>query len=216
MPTDFNIIPTQVEEYVEKHTTPEDDLLREIAEYTRNNHPEQQMLSGHLQGKILEMVSRMINPSRILEIGTFTGYSALCLAKGLRVDGQLHTIELRPQDADLARGYFNRSEYNSRIISHVGNALEIISGLNEVWDLVFIDADKTGYIEYFNLVLPHLRKNGFILADNVLFHGEVLKSPVKGKNAKAISEFNEFIRKRNDIDKTILTLRDGLYLIRKS
>lgn len=204
-----------VQQYAEDFTTPEDDLLKAINLYTAKNHSEYQMLSGHLQGKLLEMISRMIKPKRILEIGTFTGYSALCLAKGLTNDGQLHTIELRDHDAAVARDFFNRSDYSGRIILHTGNALNILPELSESWDLVFIDADKVAYIEYFKIVLPQVRQNGFILADNIFFHGEVLKPEVKGKNAKAIKEFNEFIRDRNDIDKMIVTLRDGLYLIRK-
>ena len=188
------------------------------------NHSESIMLSGHLQGKVLEMISCMIRPRRILEIGTFTGYSALCLAKGLTDDGQLHTIELRDMDAERAKAYFLRSEYASRIISHTGNALDIIPKLKETWDLVFIDADKPTYIEYFNLVLPRLRKNGFILADNIFFHGEVLEEEVKarptgssgpGKSAKGIKAFNDFIKERKDVEKCVLTIRDGLYLIRK-
>ena len=138
------------------------------------------MLSGHLQGKLLEMISCMIQPRRILEIGTFTGYSAFCLAKGLTDEGQLHTIELREEDAQTARSFFDRSAYAGQIISHTGNALDIIPKLDETWDLVFIDADKPAYIEYFNLVLPRLRKNGFILADNIFFHGQVLEENVKG------------------------------------
>jgi len=204
-----------VQQYAEAFSTPEDELLREINLYTRQHHSEHQMLSGHLQGKLLEMISRMIQPQRILEIGTFTGYSALCLVKGLVQGGQLHTIELREEDAAIAKGFFNRSSFGSRIILHTGNALNVIPNLRETWDLVFLDADKVSYIEYFKLVLPQVRQNGFILADNIFFHGEVLAAEVKGKNAKAISEFNEFIRERNDIDKMIITVRDGLYLVRK-
>lgn len=173
------------------------------------------MLSGHLQGKVLEMLSCMLRPRRILEIGTFTGYSALCLAKGLPEDGQLHTIELREADARLSRAYFDRSSFSKQIISHTGNALNIIAGLEEEWDFVFIDADKPSYIEYFNLVLPRLRKNGFILADNIFFHGQVLEKEIKGKSAKGIQAFNEFIKNRTDIEKVVLTIRDGLFLIRK-
>lgn len=209
------LINPQIEEYVANHLGPEDPLLKEIATFTLENHPEHHMLSGHLQGKLLQMASHMIRPRRILEIGTFTGYSALCLAQGLTEDGELHTIELRDPDADTARGFFDRSAYASKIILHRGNALEIVPTLQETWDLVFIDADKTGYIEYFNLVLPKLRKNGFIFADNILFRGQVIQAEVKGKNARAISAFNEFIRERRDIDFMILTLRDGLFLIRK-
>jgi len=161
------------------------------------------------------MLSCMIRPRRILEIGTFTGYSALCLAKGLTEDGQLHTIEIRDEEAVKAKEFFSRSAHRSKIILHLGSALDIIPALNETWDLVFIDADKPAYIDYFNLVLPKLRKNGFIFADNIFFHGQVLEEEVKGKNAKAIREFNEYVQKRTDIEKVILTLRDGLFLIRK-
>ena len=211
----MELINPLVEQYAEAFTTPEDELLREINLFTAENHSEYQMLSGHLQGKLLEMVSRMIRPTRILEIGTFTGYSALCLAKGLATGGQLHTIELREKDATTARGFFDRSSFKDQIILHTGNALNIVPGFRETWDLVFIDADKESYIEYFKLVLPNLRKNGFILADNIFFHGEVLADEVKGKNPQAIKRFNEFIRERDDIDKVVLTLRDGLYLLRK-
>jgi caffeoyl-CoA O-methyltransferase len=211
----MDLINPLAEAYAENYTSPEDSLLQEVAEYTRTRHSESIMLSGKVQGKFLEMVSIMLRPAAILEIGTFTGYSALCLAKGLAPEGQLHTIELREADATLARGWFDRSPQARQIISHTGNALDILPGLNMTWDLVFIDADKPAYIDYFNLVFPRLRKNGFILADNVLFHGQVLQEPVKGKSAKGIQAFNEFIRQRTDIEKTILTVRDGLYLIRK-
>jgi caffeoyl-CoA O-methyltransferase len=211
----MELINPLVQSYAESLTTQEDVLLKEINEFTLKNHSEYQMLSGHLQGKLLEMISCMIRPRRILEIGTFTGYSAICLAKGLTNDGQLHTIELRENDATIAKGFFKKSSFSSKIVSHTGNANDIIPVLHEQWDLVFIDADKTGYIDYFNLVLPQLKQNGFILADNVFFHGQVLQEPITGKNAKAVKAFNDFIAARNDIEKVAVTLRDGLYLIRK-
>jgi caffeoyl-CoA O-methyltransferase len=186
-----------------------------VNDCTMQNHSASIMLSGHLQGKVLEMISTMIHPRRILEIGTFTGYSGLCLAKGLIDDGELHTIELREEDAVKAKSFFSRSSFADKIILHTGNALDIIPQLDETWDLVFIDADKPAYIEYFNLVLPRLRKNGFILADNIFFHGQVLGDDVTGKSAKGIQAFNEFIKERNDIEKCVLTIRDGLFLIRK-
>ncbi len=157
----------------------------------------------------------MIRPKRILEIGTFTGYSALCLAKGLAKDGVLHTIELRAEESKTAQQFFDRSSLKEKIILHTGDALQIIDELKETWDLVFIDADKVGYINYFNRVILKVRQNGFILADNVLFHGEVLSNPVSGKNAIAIQEFNDFINDRSDIEKLMLPLRDGIYLIKK-
>jgi predicted O-methyltransferase YrrM len=156
-----------------------------------------------------------LQPRFVLEIGTFTGYSALCLVKGIAAGGKLHTIELREETAAVARANFARSNENDKIILHTGNALTIIPGLGEQWDLVFIDADKTNYIQYYQLVLPRLRKGGIILADNVLFHGEVLEEPVKGKNAKAIQAFNEYVAKDDRVDRIMLTVRDGLFLIRK-
>ena len=210
----LEIINKRAQLYAENFSSEEDHLLKKINEFTQT-HPEAHMLSGHLQGKVLEMLSTMIRPRRILEIGTFTGYSALCLAKGLTDDGQLHTIEIREEEAAIARRFFSESPLGPRIILHQGSALEIVPKLEETWDLVFIDADKPAYIEYFNLVLPKLRKNGFIFADNIFFHGEVLESGVTGKSAKGIKAFNEYIQQRTDIDKLILTLRDGLYLIRK-
>ncbi len=211
----MELINPEVQSYAEHFSSKEDELLQEINEWTLKNHTGYNMLSGHLQGKVLEMISWMVRPRRILEIGTFTGYSALCLAKGLAVDGQLHTIELRNDDAKTARAFFDRSSFSSQIILHTGNALSIIPELDETWDLVFIDADKPGYIEYFNLVLSKVRQNGFILADNIFFHGEAIEQDPRGKNAIAIRQFSEFINGRKDIEKVILTLRDGLCIIRK-
>jgi caffeoyl-CoA O-methyltransferase len=201
--------------YSEKYTSAEDELLREVAQNTYQDHPHAHMLSGHLQGKLLEMLSQMMQPMRILEIGTFTGYSALCLAKGLPREGLLHTIELRKEDAATAKAYFDRSAYRDKIILHIGEASGIIGELDQTWDLVFIDADKENYIHYFNLVMPKLRANGFILADNVLFHGQVLQEEIKGKNAKAIQAFNDHLLQRDDVEKLMLPVRDGLFVIRK-
>ena len=189
----MELIHPSVQAYAENFSSPEDMLLKEVNDFTVQEHAESVMLSGPLQGKVLEMISCMIRPRRILEIGTFTGYSALCLAKGLAVDGELHTIELREKDAVQARTFFDKSVYVDQIISHTGNALSIIPEMNEIWDLV----------------------NGFILADNIFFHGQVLEENVKGKSAIGIKAFNEFIKERTDIDKVVLTIRDGLYLIRK-
>lgn len=211
----MEIITPIAEAYIEKYTSEEDDLLKEISDYTAANHPKAHMLSGRIQGKLLEMLSCMIRPQRILEIGTFTGYSALCLAKGLQTNGVLHTIELREQDAATAKGFFQRSFFKDNIILHIGDALKVIGELNEMFDLVFIDADKTNYTNYFNLVLPKVRQNGFIFADNVLFHGQVLTEEIKGKNAIAIQAFNDFVRSCNDVEKVMLPLRDGLLLMRK-
>lgn len=211
----MDIVNPAAQQYAERYTSAEESLLQELSEFTQAHHPKHHMISGHLQGKFLEMISCMIRPQRILEIGTFTGYSALCLAKGLQGEGLLHTLEVRENDAAKAKDFFDRSFFKDRIILHIGDALEIIGELEETWDLVFIDADKGNYIHYFNLVLPNLRNGGFILADNTLFHGQVLEKEIKGKSAKAIQAFNEFLLTRNDVEKLILPLRDGLTLIRK-
>lgn len=204
-----------VEPYAAKYTSAEDDLLKKVAAYTLQHHPKHHMMSGHLQGRFLQMISHMLRPQRVLEIGTFTGYSALCLAKGLTEGGQLHTLELREEDAKKALGFFSQSFFSEKIILHIGDALKIIGELNEVWDLVFIDANKENYVNYFNLVLPKVRPHGFILADNTLFHGQVLEEEIKGKSAKAIQAFNDYLLTRADVEFVLLPMRDGLSLIRK-
>lgn len=211
----MELINPAIQRYAEDYTSQVDTLLQKVDAYTLEQHLDYRMLSGKLQGKFLEMISYMIRPRRILEIGTFTGYSALCLVKGLTADGMLHTIEGNEKTADQARAFFQQSAFSEKIILHKGNALEIIGKLDEMWDLVFIDADKPEYIQYFELVLPQLRKNGFILADNIFFHGEVLEEQPGSRNGIGIKAFNRFIKERNDIEKVALTIRDGLYLIRK-
>jgi caffeoyl-CoA O-methyltransferase len=211
----MDIVNTKAQGYSEKFSSAEDDLLSEIATFTYAHHDDSHMLSGHVQGKFLEIISCLLQPKKILEIGTFVGYSALCLAKGLAKDGKLHTIELRKEDSDISLENFRKSNMTDKIILHTGNALEIIPALQETWDLVFIDADKPNYINYYNLVLPNVRAGGLIIADNVLFHGEVLEEEIKGKNAKAIQAFNEMINRDDSVEKVMLTVRDGLFLIRK-
>lgn len=210
----MKIVNPIAQQYAEKYTTPQDALLQEVLQFSLQ-HPESQMVSGFLQGQFLSMISRMLRPSRILEIGTFTGYSALCLAAGLQPGGKLHTLELREREAATARGYFDRSPYREQIIIHIGDALENIGEIEESWDLVFIDADKVNYIHYFNRVLPKVKQNGFILADNTLFHGQVLEKEIKGKNAVAIQSFNDHVLQSAAVEKLMLPLRDGLYLMRK-
>ncbi|MEO6404611.1 MAG: O-methyltransferase, partial [Ferruginibacter sp.] len=178
------------------------------------NHPHAEMISGQVQGKLLEMLSMMIKPLKVLEIGTFTGFSALCLLKGVVKGGVLHTIELRKDDAETAASWFEKAG-SQNIKLHVGDARSIIPLINESWDLVFIDADKVSYIEYYELTLPAIKPGGWIIADNVLFHGEVLKEEVKGKNAKAIQAFNIHVAADNRVEQVMLTVRDGLFLIRK-
>src|SRR5438552_7790063 len=211
----MDLIHPLVQAYAEQFTSPEDALLQEVGRQTREQHPHAHMLSGHVQGKFLEMISTLLQPARILEIGTFTGYSALCLAKGLAPGGLIHTIECRVEEAAKAQENFNRSAARDKIQLYTGNALDIIPQLQETWDLVFIDADKVSYTAYYKLVLTSLRSGGVILADNVLFHGEVLQPVVKGKNALAIQAFNEYLRQDESVEKLLLTVRDGLLMIIK-
>lgn len=211
----MELLPIGLEQFAITYSSKVDPLRQEVTDFTQKNHKEPHMLSGPVQGKLLEMISRMLRPRRILEIGTFTGYSALSLAEGLTEDGELHTLELRPETATIARRFFDQSPLKNKIKLHIGNALDILSGLNETWDLVFIDADKPGYISYFETIIGQVRKNGFILADNIFFHGQIFDENPSGKSAKAIKAFNDFINHRSDIDKLVLTIRDGLYLMRK-
>lgn len=211
----MEIINPLAQRYSEKYTSKQGALLDEIEAYTMSHHPQAHMLSGPLQGRLLALMSHLVRPRRVLEIGTFMGYSALCLAEGLTDDGRLHTLELREEDADRAAGYFARSKDAEKIILHRGNALAIIPTLDEVWDIVFIDADKTGYSDYYRMVLPRVRTGGLIIADNVLFHGEVLEPSVEGKSAKAIQAFNELVDADEAVEKVMLTVRDGLFFIRK-
>jgi len=210
----MDLINPQAQAYAEKYTVQEDDLLNQIELETRL-YPESHMLSGTVQGKFLEIISKLLNPAYILEIGTFLGYSALCLAKGLKDGGELHTLEKDERSASVARENFKKSKTENKIILHTGNALELLNKIDKPWDLVFIDADKTGYIDYYNALLPKLKSGCLILADNVLFHGQVFEEEVKGKSAKAIQAFNDLILSDNRVEKMMLTLRDGLYLLRK-
>ncbi len=211
----IEIINSKADSYAAGFTSATDELLKEIEAYT-NNHPQSNMLSGPMQGKLLEIISCIMKPKKILEVGTFMGYSALCLAKGLAEGGELHTLESNEKNASIAQSYFAKSSHADQIILHRGNALEIIPQLNETWDLVFIDADKVNYINYYELTLPHLKKGGLILADNVLFHGEVLEEKIKGKNAIAINAFNEHVSADERVQQVIATVRDGLMFIHKN
>jgi caffeoyl-CoA O-methyltransferase len=211
----MDLINPQAQKYAEKYSRQENALLNEIEAETRLHHPQAHMLSGALQGKFLEMISRLLNPSFILEIGTFLGYSALCLEKGLKPGGELHTLEIDEEIAAVARENFKKSKTENKIILHIGNALELINSLNKPWDLVFIDADKTGYADYYQALVPKLKSGSLIMADNVLFHGKVLDKEVKGKSAKAIQAFNDIVSTDDRVEKMMLTLRDGVYMIRK-
>jgi caffeoyl-CoA O-methyltransferase len=210
----MDLINPLAQAYAEKYSPQADFLINSIESEARA-HPEAHMLSGGLQGKFLEMISLLLSPKYILEIGTFLGYSALCLAKGLRPDGELHTLEIDGETAAIAQENFKKSKTENKIILHTGNALELLVALDKPWDLVFIDADKTGYGDYYQALVPRLRSGALIMADNVLFHGQVLGKDVKGKSAKAIQAFNDMVEADERVEKMMLTLRDGLYLIRK-
>jgi predicted O-methyltransferase YrrM len=203
------------EEYAANLSTAEDELLQAVAAYTIQHHPHAHMLSGAVQGAFLSMLSQLLKPMYILEVGSFTGYSALCLAKGLQPNGKIYTIELRKQDAAIAQDFFNKSLHGHQIIQLIGNAIEIIPTLPQNWDMAFIDADKTGYIEYYELILPKLKTNGLLIADNVLFHGQVLEQTISGKNAKAIHAFNLHVKNDDRVEQVMLTIRDGFMVIRK-
>lgn len=204
-----------LEDYASFHSSLLDPLLQQVLDFTTANHSHHHMLSGREQGLFLQFISGLQRPRRILEIGTFTGFSALCLAAGLIEDGELHTLELRPEDAGIAQAFFNQSPLVSKIKLHIGKAQQIIPTLGGHWDLVFIDADKTGYIDYYEMVLPQLSPNGIILADNVFFHGQVLEEKPANKSAKAIIAFNEHVKQDVRTEQVVLTIRDGLMLIRK-
>jgi caffeoyl-CoA O-methyltransferase len=210
----MELINPKAQAYAENYSLQEDELLNQIEEQTKQ-HPHAHMLSGALQGKFLEMISKLISPTYILEIGSFLGYSALCLAKGLKPNGELHTLELDEKTAEIARENFKKSKTGNKIILHTGNALELLVTMDKPWDLVFIDADKTGYIDYYQALIPRLRSGSLILADNVLFHGQVLEPMIQGKNAKAIQSFNDLVKSDDRVEKMMLTLRDGVFLIRK-
>jgi len=205
-----------IEQYILEHSDPEDSLLAELNRETNLKILRPRMLSGHLQGKILEMISKMIRPEKILEIGTYTGYSAICLAKGLSKDGELHTIEINDELEDFIRKYLQKAGLKNIVNLHIGNALKVIPNLKETFDLVFIDGDKRQYSAYYNTLFDYVKPGGFILADNVLWSGKVieLESP-DDEYTKGIFAFNELITKDTRVEKVIIPLRDGLALIRK-
>ena len=202
-------------EYTQKYSNATPEYLTSIYEETLAQHPHAHLQSSWTQGGFLSLISKLIQPNFILEIGSFTGFSAMCLAEGLATNGELHTIELREEDAHKALSAFSTSPKHSQINMHIGDAKQIIPTLSKKWDLVFIDADKTSYIDYYNLVLPVLNDNGLIIVDNVLFHGEVLESSIQGKSAKAIQAFNDYVLQDQQTEQVMITMRDGLTLIRK-
>lgn len=205
-----------LDEYILSHSDEEGMLLSALSRDANVNLLRPRMLSGHLQGRILKMFCRMLRPQRILEIGTYTGYATLCLAEGLLEDGLIHTLEINDEMEDFIQKYLSRSPDRKKIKLHFGDAMEIIPGLDETFDLVFIDADKRLYSEYYDLVFPKVRCGGLILADNTLWDGKVLEEPHSSdKQTVGILAFNEKIKQDTRIEKVILPLRDGLTMIWK-
>lgn len=212
----FELIEPEIEAYCEAHTTGESELLRRLYRETHLQTINPRMASGQLQGEFLSLISRMIRPKRILEIGTFTGYSAICLAEGLVEDGILHTIEINEEYEDRIREYVSQSPDNQKIQLHIGDAKTVVPSLNETWDLVFIDAEKTDYEEYYNLVMPQVRENGFILIDNTLWNSKVVQEVRHNdRDTQAILAFNDRVQEDPRVRNLLLPFRDGIMMIQK-
>lgn len=210
----MDVINPELQKYSEDHTSPENDLLKKINRDTHAGVMMPRMLSGHMQGRILSMVSCMIKPAVILEIGTYTGYSALCLAEGLKPEGKLITIDINEELEARVRRYFKDSPFEAQIDYRIGNALEIIPTLSLNFDLVFIDADKENYARYYDLIINHVPLGGIILADNVLWSGKVLDIKAD-KDTKAIKEFNRKVQEDARVENVLLPVRDGILMMRK-
>ena len=206
----------EIDKYILAHIDTEDEVLKELDRETNLKVLGARMISGHLQGQVLTMLSKMIQPETILEIGTFTGYSAICLAKGLQKNGKLITIEIDDELESIATKYFEKAGFKSCIEQQIGEATEIIPTLDKTFDLVFIDADKREYRKYFELVFDKVNSGGYIIADNTLWNGKVLETPAADDlQTKGIIDFNSFIRNNSAVEKVILPLRDGMTVIRK-
>ncbi len=204
------------EEYIISHCSPEDPVLAELNRQTHLKMLNPKMLSGHYQGKILEIISHMISPSKILEIGTYTGYSAICLAKGLCDNGVLHTIDINDEIRDFAASFIRKAGLDEKIIMHTGNALDIIPSIAGPFDLVFIDGEKSEYQKYYELVFPEVRKGGIIIADNVLWDEKVYKAEYRNDEYTGyIDKFNKMVSKDARVETLLLQVRDGIMLIRK-
>ena len=211
----MDILPDKINDYVEKHSQPEPELLQKLNRETWQKMIAPRMLSGHLQGRILSMLSKLIQPKNILEIGTYTGYSALCLAEGMQKIGELHTIDINEELVDFQRKYFDESPHGKQIFQHTGNALEIIPKLEKTFDLVFIDADKTNYPNYLELILPKLKRGSVILSDNVLWSGKVIeKVKDDDEDTKALIEYNTLLNTHPNLETVLLPIRDGLSISR--
>ncbi|TAF54187.1 MAG: O-methyltransferase [Sphingobacteriia bacterium] len=203
------------EAYTKEMSSPGPAYLAAIEAETLSLHPKAHMLCGPVVGRFLALLSSLKQPRYILEIGSFTGYSGLCLAEGLAPGGELHSIEARPAEAAIARRNFNQFMPQVSLHLHEGDAHEILKTLHHPWDLVFMDADKTGYAQYLEQLLPVLAKGALVIVDNTLFHGQVLQTPVSGKNAKAVQDFNQAIKTDPRWEVLLLSVRDGISLIRK-
>jgi predicted O-methyltransferase YrrM len=206
-------IPEKLDDYVVQHTENEPELLRELSRETFQKMLQPRMLSGHFQGRILSFLSKLIRPKKILELGTFTGYSALCLAEGLDKDGELHTIDKNEELVSFQKRYFNRSIHGSKIHQHTGCALEIIKKLNYKFDLIFIDADKSNYVNYFNLLADKIKRGGVLISDNVLWSGKVIE-PLENSDlsTKVLLEYNRLLKEDPRFETILLPIRDGLTL----
>lgn len=211
----MEFLPEDIERYVEEHTSGESDILNRINRETHLEVLKPRMLSGHLQGRVLSMVSHMIQPENILEIGTYTGYSALCMAEGLQENGKLVTIDINEELESRVRAYFNESDFNDQIEYVIGNALEVLPKRSEKWDMVFIDADKENYLNYYHLVFDQVKKGGFIIADNVLWSGKIVDETKNDIDTVKLREFNDTIHKDKRVENVLFPIRDGLLMIRK-
>jgi caffeoyl-CoA O-methyltransferase len=212
----MNLIQKDIEDYALKNSDPELDVLYRLNRETHIKMTMPQMLSGHMQGLLLQMFSKMIQPKNILEIGTFTGYSAICLAQGLQEGGMLHTIDVNEEFKEIILRHVELANLKSKIRLHIGPAVNILPTLNEPFDLVFIDADKENYSTYYDMVFPKVKQGGYIIADNVLWSGKILNPPMKmDVETKSISEYNFKINNDSRVENMLLPLRDGLMIARK-
>jgi predicted O-methyltransferase YrrM len=211
----MHFISTELEDYIEKNSENEPELLAALNKETYQKILLPRMLSGHFQGRVLSMLSKLIHPVNILEIGTFTGYAALCLCEGMTEHGQLHTIDIKEELVDFQRKYFDKSPWGSQIVQHLGEAISIIPTLDIKFDLVFIDADKENYINYFELIVPKMNKGGIILSDNVLWSGKVLEPLHKNDSStKILLEYNALLKNDPRVESVLLPIRDGLTVSR--
>ncbi len=212
----MNFLPDEIDRYAVSHTSKESDLLYKLNRETNMKVLQPRMLSGHLQGRVLSMLSNMIQPEFILEIGTYTGYSALCMAEGLALGGSILSVEIDPEIAEFAKDFIGASEHASKIDVKVGNAMELIAEVERSIDLVFIDADKSNYLNYLELVYPKLNVGGYVIADNVLWSGKVVEEAAeKDIDTKVLQEFNRTIQEDERFENVLMPVRDGLMVARK-